>query len=93
MMIRTTSLAFLAAIPLLGACKMGSDQFSSTSASTGTPSSAYEACKYEASIATANAGAAVPRSSADAVAGGVVAGMEDADLINQCMRLKGFSRG
>ncbi|WP_339950200.1 hypothetical protein [uncultured Albimonas sp.] len=60
----------------------------------------YAGCQYQAELATANAGATLPprhqKNSdmiSDAVSSGVARGMEQADLIDTCMRMHGYKGG
>ncbi len=96
MTIRTAALIFAASL-LIAGCTTSDQQWVRDGAPQSDADQALAECKYEAEAATVTIGANNrPKTWGDAisegVASGVVRGMDEAELVNSCMRAKGFTR-
>ena len=83
------SILFGAVVSLPGCGTAEIKDWTKSGASDSQKSQDMDECKYEAAKATA--GGKAPKTTKDAVDDGVARGMEEADLIKQCMKLRGYA--
>ena len=91
--------ALLVSVVALVGCTSTNSEWSRDATPRSEADQALAECQYQAEAATVNVGSTPVRRGeswgdaiSEGVASGVVRGMDEADLVNSCMRAKGFSR-
>lgn len=96
---RKIQAALLVSVVALAGCTSTNTEWTRDATPRSEADQALAECQYQAEAATVTIGSSPVRRGeswgdaiSDGVASGVVRGMDEAELVNSCMRAKGFSR-